>query len=404
MKEFTTGRHSRGERATAGVLVTLIASFAIAACGGSPAHAKAPHGRGQRHIAERTVPNTPPLQPCFDKPVPQAKPPKAPGNPPSDISSPDFIAQENRWQAEENKYEAANFPPEMHLKPDQGLPDYIQGDPIFPSDSLEQRVESANVQISTNSGKGSGVVVDGPHHQRLIVTAAHVVMGAKGPITITDNSESKTTVASGCYVYQEGGKEQSVKQEESSDTQELGTIDYAILVPKRHIGGTALKLASSLPHRGDWAEFVNSQMVGAGADAGAGDPGTPSAYYGLVVEEADSPTGLVALTGIDAGTNKPGNWENYTLTPGGSGGMVVEGSTVEAISDNSEVKQLDLENGTVDSDSWGDVNAEFNVSPGPVIRENRAMSPSVTGLTPAKYILYGLQNGHYGPSSFALAP
>jgi hypothetical protein len=399
MSEHTLPQHSRFERAVASVAVLSLAALAVAGCGGP---AKGFGGNNKQAIERTLTHGTPSIEPCFDKPVPTETTPTLP-NPPTNINLPNYNAQETKWEAQEYRWSRANDPSTIDLNPMPGIKGYIDGDPISPgSNNNESTLVNADVEVSTNLGEGSGAVIKGPDGQDLIITAYHVVAGETGPITITDSNEDTTTVESGCYEYQYDGKPASVKGMLATDTQSEGTVDYAILVPKHHIGSATLKLATTIPTRDTWLQFINVQSLIAGGEANIGDPATPSEYDGLVIDDADGSEGLVALTGIEPGSDGKGEWDEDTLTPGGSGGMVVKGTTIEAISTNSEVNQDDFDNGTVDGLSWSDADSEYNLKTAKAIQENTGYLPNDAGLVPAAYILYGVEHGRYDAGSFAI--
>jgi hypothetical protein len=333
----------------------------------------------------------PAINPCLTRPAPQAKGPAEPGNPPNDVASPNWQAQDNKWEAQERAWGQVDSPSPMTLK--MGSTDTIAGDPISLPDSQQNIVNAATVKVEDSQGSGTGFIVRGKNGQKVIVTAAHVIAGAQGPIKIVNYEGGTADIAGGCYIYQDGTKAIPLRPS-SNDTEPINMDDMAILTTSTPIQGPALAVSSIAPPRGTWINFTNDQETLIGQEPIDGQATNPTSYEGLVLTNPANSLGFVALTGVQSFLGKS-LITSYSLMPGASGGEATVGTTVVGMSITSEENNSDMQNGVVDYIDASTLSGEYNVNLSPAVARNPGILPNDANLVPGSSINYALAHGNY---------
>jgi len=341
------------------------------------------------------VKGTPHIGRCFDKPMPD---PVAPSYPqyPTATNPAKHLAQYKKYEAARKAFEAYSANSTINLK--AGANNTIQGDPMDMPANNQNTVNSATVQVETSDGTGTGTIVEGKDKKDVVVTAAHVLEDAQGPIDITDINGNETHVTSGCYVYQTSDKLLPLG---AGGGQEIATGgDIAVLNMAASVGGAALQFASTVPARGSWEFLTNDQSIFIDGSFTNGDPTSPANFAGILLDAPANPLGYEILTGIQPWQGQIGGFTTESLTPGGSGGVVTDANAnVIGMTVSSDQSQSDEENNTADYDGADVLSDLYNVDVASSLNNNPNFVPNPATMEPASMITYVLRYGDYAPAS-----
>jgi hypothetical protein len=299
--------------------------------------------------------------------------------------------QLQRWNVKKKQSMQVTSPAKLVLKAlDKNT---LVGDPFGPPDYTQNAVSAATVKVINGQSYGSGFEARGRNGNKVIVTAAHVIEDATGPIHVVDDQGKSTEVTSGCYVYQYHGKRMPLKPN-ASDTEPTGIDDIAILNTKQQLDGKPLSVSSKPPARGKWVSFTNNQQTLIDGSVSDGDPTSPTEFSGMVLTNPANYMGFMALTGIQPWLGKDLT-STYSLMPGGSGGEVTVGKTVVGITVTSAQEHADLANGIIDYITPDALSQDYNVSMDPRVAHIQGMLPNDAGLVAGSQINFALAGGDY---------
>lgn len=171
---------------------------------------------------------------------------------------------------------------------------------------------AASFAVYAPSFKGSGFVTRAPDGSNVGVVAAHTLQDLSlEDITLVSAKGAQASVADGCYMYKSGTEDG------------LRYIDIAVLRLSGSLGGSAVQLAAEPPRRGEWVTVVNHQ------NAIVHNTYSPAVFGGIVARWRQNTYDNVVITGLQPYMNTNSDKEMYTLQPGGSGGIVGNGTTGE---------------------------------------------------------------------------
>lgn len=221
--------------------------------------------------------------------------------------------------------------------------DTVEHVPVFPSVAFEQRVSQDVVEITAAQGgnvlwKGSGFITTDAEGNQVVVTAGHVDGGMNADqLTITTSDGRHVHPEGGCYIWANNGQLQPFTQ----GSEQPVDSDIAVLALSQPLVHHPLGVATSDPAPGSTVDFQNYQGdYGPQHTLFSDDTliGSQASYTGIVAPSHAGDPDLEVITGVnnvDGPYPSQQQFETTHLTPGGSGGPVIENGVVFGVSDAS---------------------------------------------------------------------
>ncbi|MFZ2125606.1 MAG: serine protease [Candidatus Saccharimonadales bacterium] len=206
---------------------------------------------------------------------------------------------------------------ELKLSPENNQLDSIPNDePVY-----AKIAKGSTVKVDTSDGSGTGFVIEDKRHNKVVATAAHVVLGDKNDIRVITADNKKLKVDAGCIIHEDSKNDTEVKiryNHVASDENDLKVepFDIAILkVEKSEELPSPLPLANTVVIRGDTLYVNNYQVKENGRDAKINEP---SSFYMIA---GDMEVGNIeTIDGLEVRDSVSGDYARDRTMAGGSGG------------------------------------------------------------------------------------